>query len=493
MNKIKEILFLTFLCSIFSGFSVYSEPSDLAVQIDALLNEKDLAHTHIGIYVESLDSDKVWYARNEQESMRPASCNKLLTTAAALDYLGPDFIYSTTFGYTGKLSSHGIIKGDLVVMGSGDPMISGRYNEDDRALILRQWGEALKTMGVKRVKGNLIGNDDYFDDDILGEGWYWEEFSTWYEAPVSALSFDDNCVGIEWNPKGEIGQLAPFKILLEPCYMEFDNQVRIVAPDASARYSSFRLQDERTIKLTGSIKQNSEPKQYWMSVDNPTEYFVFSLYHELEKLGIEISGKPLDIDDLEESKKPGSQINIVTLQQSPPLKEIIRVINHKSQNFIAEQVYKTLGKIKYGEGSFRNGEKAVQSFLESKGISIEGWDMDDGSGLSWMNLVQPAQFVELLKVMAAHKYSQEFKDSLPQGGVRGSLKSRFDKDEEQKRIASRVYAKTGYIYGTFTLCGYTTTDSGENVAFAVILNNHLGGKSIDYIDRIVTLISTSKS
>lgn len=489
-----KTIFITLLSFIMGINCAYGETeSDLAKRIEKVLKHKDFESALVGVYVESIDEDRVWYNHNGNITMIPASNNKILTTAAAMDLLGPDYIYSTTFAFSGKINSEGILKGNLVVIGSGDPTISGRFNKGNVTQTFEEWAEKLKTLGIKKVEGDLIGDDNYFDDQVYSRGWFPYEFGEWYQAPVGALAFNDNCVDMKWKAGRKVGSAAVPKFTLPFPYLDVINKVVTVEKNKNNNRYYFRWPSKKEVEVTGSVPLGKISKLDSTAVDNPTTFFIETFYHVLEKKGISISGKALDIDILE-TTPDNNNLTIVSVFQSPRLKEIIDIINLRSQNFYAEQVFKTIGKIKYGKGSFYNGRKAVTDFFKKNKIETSGLRVRDGSGLSWMNLVQPSQLAKVLKVMAKHEFSEEYMDTFPHAGVKGSIKSRFRNNDKQKKIAKKVLGKTGYISGTYSLSGYVETAGGNKLVYSVIVNHYLGNTSRvkPHIDAIVTEIAVTK-
>jgi serine-type D-Ala-D-Ala carboxypeptidase/endopeptidase (penicillin-binding protein 4) len=458
----------------------------IADKISEALEHQDFKNALVGILVEEADSGEVVYEKNAHITMIPASNNKLFTTAAALEILGDDYSYKTGLYRIGDIED-GILKGHLVVAGSGDPTISGRYNEGDITATLKKWVDVLKKAGVRRVEGYLVGDDDIWNDDDYVSGWGFASVGEWYSAPSSALSFNDNCVDITWSPGAKSGAPATYTLEPETDYLTFINRVTTRPQNSgSDRYYRRRMYSS-TVEVVGGIDINRSRATDYASVDNPTLYFVTVLSEIMEREGIEVLLGPIDIDEFKDKEFIRKGRVELTHHISPPLWELCRVINKRSQNFYAEQVLRTLGKEQGGDGGYRSGARAVRDFLVEKGVPTGGFRMSDGSGLAWTNHTSPRTLVELLRVM---KDNVIYVDSLPVGGERGSLQSRFVETNTMKRVRSRVKGKTGLINMTRTLSGYVETDSGQQLAYSVMLNNYTGGRSTTWIDRIVTTIAT---
>jgi len=480
---------LLLLCASSYSKVTAEEKAAIAEKIEKALEHKDFKNALVGIYAVSLESGKEIYAYNADITMIPASNNKLFTTAAALDALGPDYTYETDLMRVGTIKN-GILEGHLVIVGSGDPTISGRFNEGDVTAALRGWVDKVKAAGIQRVEGYVIGDDDLWNDDYYGESWDWSEVGEWYSAPSSALSFNDNCVDLIWTPAEKPGQAATFTLQPETQYLRFENYVTTRKKGSGSDRYYHRAMNSPDVRIRGGIDIDSEPKTDSATVDNPTLYFAAVLCELLERAGVEVAKGPADIDQFENKQAFQEGRQSIATHQSPPLSEIVRVINKRSQNFYADQVLRTLGKAKGGDGGYRSGTRAVIEFLKDKKVSTDGFRMSDGSGLSWINHTSSRTLVELLRAMRRHRHAAAFVDSLPIGGEAGTLKYRFGETSRQRKVQPQVRGKTGLIAYTRTLAGYYTSESGEEMVFAVMLNNYTAGRPLTWIDRLATIIFT---
>ncbi len=460
-----------------------------AQAIDELLKSKELKHSLVGIYAVSIQSGEEIYARNADISMIPASNNKLFTTAAALGILGPNYTYTTTVERVGDIEE-GILKGHLVIVGSGDPTISGRFHNGDTTKVLRDWVEAVKAEGIQRVEGFVVGDDDLWNDDDYAPAWDWSYMGEWYGAPSSALSFNDNCVDLYWTAGEGVGQAATYETDPDTRYLTIQNYVTTRKKGTGADRFYDRAMHSRVVKVEGGVDLGAKRQADYASVDNPTRYFATVFAEMLERAGIEVVEGPADIDDFEDKTVFKRLRRRIASYQSPPLSELIHVINKRSQNFYAEQVLRTVGQKAKGVGGYKAGCQAVKEFLRKNGIDTGSFNMEDGSGLGWANRTSPKTLVDLLKFMHGHKHGAIFKDSLPIGGDRiGTLRARFGETSAQRKVASKIRGKTGSIFSTRTLSGYMTTVSGDELAYSIMFNNDINGLTLTMIDRIATLLA----
>lgn len=457
--------------------------------IDELLRSKELKHSLVGIYAVSIAGGEAIYARNEDISMIPASNNKLFTTAAALGILGPNYTYTTTVERVGDIED-GILKGHLVIVGSGDPTISGRFHDGDMTKILRDWVDAVKADGIQRIEGFVVGDDDLWNDDDYAPTWDWSYMGEWYGAPSSALSFNDNCVDLYWTAGENVGQAATFETVPDTRYLIFQNYVTTRKKGTGADRYYDRAMHSRVVKIEGGVDLGVKRRADYASVDNPTRYFATVFTELLERAGVEVVEGPADIDDFEDKTVFKRGRRRIVSYQSPPMSELIRVINKRSQNFYAEQVLRTIGLKAKGVGGYKAGCQAVKEFLRKHGIDTGSFNMEDGSGLGWANRTSPKTLAELLKFMHGHKHGDIFIDSLPVGGGReGTLRMRFGETSAQRKVASKILGKTGSIFTTRTLSGYITTVSGDRLAYSIMFNNDINGLTLAMIDRIATLLA----
>ncbi len=444
----------------------------VAQSIDELVVQPRYENAVWSIVVEELGTGKRLYSRLPDLSLMPASNTKLYTTAAALDQLGPDFRFETLVFANGPISE-GTLHGDLIVRGSGDPTISGRFNGGDITRTFRDWADSLQAMGINKIRGDIIGDDNLFDDDLLGFGWSWDDEVYWYSAQLGALSFNDNCVDFTITPTvaSEFADVS-----WEPAntnYITVRNNSRSSEPGSGVSESYWRDRTSNEIFISTVVAEDTT-EQESITVHNPTRFFVHVLRQSFEDKGIEVDGYARDIDELEtydyDSARP------VIRHQSPNLTEIVAVINKNSQNLYADQVLKALAvqspEAAYEVASGRAGLNTAAITLERAGLKMNHHNLVDGSGLSRYNMLTAENTVRLLRYMARQTDEATFKayyDSLPIGGVDGSLARRMTSGP----ATNNVHAKTGTISNASTLSGYVDTLSGERLIFSIIANNFL--------------------
>ena len=445
--------------------SSYSTISELGTQLDDIFNDNSFINANWGVVIQSLENGEYFYKRNEDKFFVPASNLKLFTTAAGLLLLGSDYRFSTNIFLNGYQSGS-TLYGDLVIQGRGDPTISGRFYNNDINYVFDTWIDSLLEMGVTNIKGNIVGDDNLFDDIGLGNGWAWDYETDWYAAQSSAISFNDNCVDIKiyYNKKYDSVFVSSKPSLRSVVIL---NNVKPAVGNEKTNIEVIRERGTNVITVSGRFRKDADSLITYATVQNPTQFAMLVFKNRLESRGIRVNGYAIDIDDYERVINY-SDVDLLFVSYSEKLSEIIKVINKGSQNFFAEQLLKTIGLEILGFGSVTNGVTAAKEVFANIGLNPENIVMVDGSGLSHINMVTPRQVVELLKYMYSNKkVFSDFYNSLPIAGVDGTLGKRMNNTTAEKVVR----AKTGFISHVRSLSGYAVTGDNEPIAFSMIANN----------------------
>ncbi len=389
-----------------------------------------------------------------------ASNTKLLTTAAAVDLLGDGFEFRTPLLASGTISD-GVLAGDLAVVGSGDPNISGRLYDGDSYAVFRTWAQALRARGISRVTGDLYLVNGLFEPTHIHPDWPRDQLGRWYEAPVDALSFSDNCILVRVSPGNGPG--LPGRIELVPDLKIYRVVSNVVTTESRRRHSLivYREPESREIRVSGEVWARSGPFEAWVTVPEPVDYFGAALRAALEEEGITIAGRSAVAEKLPE----GSWETLA--EHRSDLATTLSVTNHRSQNFYAESLLKVLGARTHGEGSWPAGVQAVREFLARQGVG-DGVQLADGSGMSRNNRATPREMTQLLRAMYLHPAGATFVRSLPSSGcAEPGWRYRL----AQPPYRGNVLAKTGTLSDVSTLSGYAKARSGKLYAFSILANN----------------------
>ena len=429
--------------------------ADLAQTVEQAFGKPEFAHGIQGIIVESLADGRVLYEKNADLVFMPASNMKLIVSSAALDLLGPDYIIPTTLFTRGEISD-GALKGDVILVGQGDPTLKDTDLEEMAA--------KLKSMGIKTINGDIVADDAYFDSVRLGSGWSWEYESDYYSAQISAINLNQNVVGVYVRPGKKVDDPAQIELLPKTKYMEVKNECKTSDAGSSNSIYMSRIRGTNTIRVAGNVSLDHKPEgpEDGVTVDDPA-LFACTVFKEiLRREGIKVKGKVLHGAQPADAKS-------VMVHNSPPMSEMIRLLNKPSDNLMAECLLKQLGAKLKGGGRAGLGADAEMDYLKKIGADLTAINISDGSGLSRYNLVSPKDLLAILKYMHGHKDSKVFVDSLPIAGVDGTLRKRM----KGTAAEGNLRAKTGYIGAVRALSGYVTAKSGEPLVFSILMNNHL--------------------
>lgn len=422
----------------------------------------------VGASVVSLRDGRTVFDSGSERPLTPASTMKVLTGAAILDKLGPDWRYETRFLADGPITN-GVVEGNLYVVGSCEPdLVVERFPEI---------GAGIAAAGVREVRGDIVADLHYFDGEERPPEWPWGRESP-YSAPISALAANFSSVRVTVTAGPRLA--APAVVLLEPPSdaVQLTSTVRTIKSGRPYIRASRRL--ERTaegtvanrIIVSGRMPLTAAPWQDFLTIEDPAGVAVSAVKHALQDANIVVRGTS-KIGSL-----PSHPVPVFTLR-SKPLSEIVRDMNKNSNNFIAELLLRTLGAETYGRpGSREKGARAVDAFLRTCGIDPGSVNLTDGSGLSRSNTLTPETLVRVLvRMWGDQRIGDSFVASLPVGGIDGTLRGRMF-----GAAHGRVLAKTGHINGVSALAGYVEDTSEGPVAFAFIVNGssrHRADRGLD--------------
>ena len=446
-----------------------------AERIEAALADPKYDDAIWAVLVVDLEAGTRIYGWNEGMNMIPASNMKLYTTASVLDRLGPDYTYTTRVVTDGTVTD-GTLSGNLYIVGSGDPVIGGRYNDGNILKTFEDWADSLSAAGISRIQGNIVGDDRFFDDTRLGPGWMWDDESYWYSAEVSALSLNDNTIDLtaEGTRPGQPARLS-WEPVNTPYVTVFNNSITVPA-DSSGENIYSRRRASNIIDIDSEVPAGGSVTRY-ISISDPTRYFVTVLSETLERNGIQVSGHSLDIDQVESAPDYGSSsMRTIATHESVPMSEIAKAINKPSHNLYADIALKTLAAEHNRDagidrpGNWADGIGQVMQTLNRAGADTLEVRLFDGSGLSRYNLVTAEVTMDLLMYMWNHEDRQVFSafyESLPVGGIDGTLEGRYSSGHAR----GNVRAKTGTVSYVSSLSGFVNSADGSPLAFSIMANH----------------------
>ena len=457
---------ITLLLAFFitTGYVLQAQPDSLSSGISALISKYKLEKSTIAIKIITLSAkgetspsgapgNKTVYERNSDTRMVIASNTKLFSTAAALCKLGPDFQFTSSISYDGVITNSAL-NGNLVVWSNGDPNISGRFYKNNPTAVFEQWADQLIKSGINKISGNLIIDQSAFDRECLPPGWPEDQLSYWYCAPISAVSFNDNCVDITVWSDAKSGRMR-YALSPPTKYVDVSFDVSLNKKLSASQLKFSRQPGTNRINISGRASPKDIPTKESITVDNPGLFFGTVLKETLARKGIAISGNILTIDN--PYKPSGKPVKIAAT--STDLVQTINVVNRRSQNFYAEQILKTMAYNSQGKGTRAGGLKIISEFLTKElGFAKDGFTISDASGLARQNLFSVSQLTGLLRYMYSHKHFTTFRDSL------NYERWNFSNSES-------VWTKTGYIRNALALSGYIRRGQDDYYAFSCIIND----------------------
>jgi D-alanyl-D-alanine carboxypeptidase/D-alanyl-D-alanine-endopeptidase (penicillin-binding protein 4) len=481
INPLKTLL-MALIVSLYGGF-VVAQPIVLQSKIEKRLKA---SNTPVAIWAVSVrdDDGKEIAAVNSDRLMVPASNMKLLTSAALLEELGPEFRFETHIYGNGEMVDSTWI-GDLIIVGSGDPSIGvDRTNGGDGFAAFHSLYTQLELLGINQIQGRLIGNTSIFDDQSLPTDWPWYDLPFYYAPEVGALNFNLNTVFLQVNASGPVGtkpSLTWFPFNTD--YVTFINNQRITSPGSSYQESYRRTQNSNVIRLGSRLPRNYKETES-LTISNPTLFFLDTFKKYLSSKGIQIDVE-LEEDRIRRNWSD-STYTLMATHQSEPLKQLIHKLNKDSDNLYGEVFLKVLAH-HYSDmqGSIKAGESAAKQIFHQMKLDTTQITIRDGSGLSATNLVSARFLTDLLHKMATLENGIWYEASLTIAGVDGTFKNRM----RGTQLESNLRGKSGSISSTRSFSGYVTTKSGKNVSFSMIANNfRVSQRSIDAVHEAIATI-----
>lgn len=452
----------------------------LSADITAATTAPGVRRAAWGILVQSLDRGERLFALNPGTLLVPASTVKLVSLASAVDAVGWGHQFETSFWVTGPIVE-GVLQGDLIVTGSGDPSIGGRGGTD-----LTEWVQALRTSGVRRIDGRIIGDDNGIEEPRPQLAWAWDDLGYATGALLGALNYAENRMEVTVVPGAAAGAQPMLTVEPYAAARPLHNRTITREPGSLSLLWPEQRPGEPFLTIAGFVAAGAPPARMTVSVGNPTLWFASVLRHQLIAAGIEVAGDAYDVDDVPPliDRRRGAGIYG---HWSPPLSQLAQPMLKESINLYGEAVL----RLDAAPGVLPTNDAALEGLrarMRGWGIADEAWQIVDGSGLSRRNAVAPEVLVAVLQRMYDESGRSPWMTALPVAGRDGTLETRM----RGTAAEGNVRAKTGTMTNVRTLAGYVRTRDGETLAFAIMADGFegSGAAAVDAIDRMAVRLAT---
>lgn len=437
-----------------------SIPNRIQTAVHHFTADEQMRHAITSITVLDKRTGKIVYSLNKDVGLAPASCQKTITAASSFYMLGTDFHYRTELLYTGNISD-GTLNGNLLIRGGGDPMLgSWRYHSTEMAVILRQWVNAIKQAGIRKINGRIIGDASAFDTQMPPNGWIWQDMGNYYGAGTSGLCWNENQYDLHLLPGDHPGD--PVKIIgMKPAVsqLKFINELRTGKPGSGDQTYIYTAPYSHIAYLRGSAPQDDKKFSVSGAVPDPALFCAASLKSSLQQAGITTTSTPTTTRLLKlQDESENLAGKTLFTYQSPGLDSIIFWFLHRSINLYGEQLVKTIALHAGITVCTDTGVAIEKRFWKNKGIDPAAINIIDGSGLSPGNRVTSAAMARILYFVSREKWYQTYYDCLP--------------------VIHQTRMKSGHINDVCSYAGYLTAGDGTPLIFSFIVNNYTGATSV---------------
>jgi D-alanyl-D-alanine carboxypeptidase/D-alanyl-D-alanine-endopeptidase (penicillin-binding protein 4) len=430
-------------------------PAALATDLGAML-DRTMHGGKWGVMVVSISRGETLFTRNADVQLMPASTMKLFTSSLAFDRFGPAGRFQTQVLRVGAIGTDGVLRGDLVLKGDGDPTLAGKATDGSGEPPMESLARQIAAAGITHVSGSIVGDASAFDDSHVPEGWKRRYLGASYAARVSALSFNENKIRV--IVRTDRGHAA---ISFDPAVtgVPLQNNVQVTGGSRGGRIG-IRQDTAGKFLVSGWIGSLSGPRDYTVVVENPELFASGALRAALVSHGVAVDGQ------VRVGTAPATAVHLASVQ-SPSLDLIITQMNGESNNHFAELLFRDAAHSTGTAGSAENGNVLLRRFLfERANIAPTSVFAADGSGLSTLDRVTPRAMVQLLGYARLATWGTVFEQSLPVAGESETLRHRMRGTPAQ----GNLHAKTGTTNDVASLGGYVTGRSGEQLAFSFIYN-----------------------
>lgn len=434
---------------------------DISAAYQKFITAGNLPHGIAAISVMDSKTGQIVFEKNSNLGLPTASTLKVITSITTLDILGPEYKFKTQLYYTGVIDSTGILHGDLIIQGSGDPSLgSARYPECNAEALLNKWTYQIRNAGITGINGRIVGEDSFFNGMDVPSGWSWGDIGNYYGAGISGLNWRENKIGVRFQA-GSIGKPATVVGYTSPLnFVHIVNEVSTGANGTGDNVNGYSAPYSDVIYLRGSYGKDLD-KTIEISVPDPAMDLAQQLYKSLHSQGLQLdsictptTGKRL----LNEGLSITAAKTLLDTHHSPALKEIVYWFNRASINLYGEALLKTIGFISGNKTETDQATRLVSKYWEQKlKIPTAAIYMSDGSGLSAQNRVTTHAMTQIMNYAQKRPWFADFEKSLP--------------------TYNKMLMKSGTIAGVLGYTGYQKSKYGQELTFSLLVNNYTGSAS----------------
>jgi D-alanyl-D-alanine carboxypeptidase/D-alanyl-D-alanine-endopeptidase (penicillin-binding protein 4) len=408
---------------------------------------------------------KMVFGNNENLGMATASTLKTITSATAFALLGKDFQYQTTLAYSGTISTEGVLRGDLIIVGGGDPTLaSWRYEQSKEGLVLNQWISAIKSLGIKKIEGRVIGDDTAWGTQSVPEGWIWQDIGNYYGAGPSALTWRENQFDVDLK----VNSAGVSVLRTQPAtpYVKIVNELKPGTAGTGDRAYAFFPPLTDIAYLRGTWAVGIAKKGISLALPDPAFDAAYRLQDTLKRIGIAITVEPTTARRLSAADQPSPKpVKTISTINSPSLSQIIYWFNKKSINLYGEHLIRTIAWKAGKEASTKEGVKQELNYWAQKGIDTKAMNIIDGSGLSPGTRVTPLAMATVLFQAQKESWFPDYLRSFPEH--------------------NGMTLKSGSINDVSAYAGYYTASSGKKYIMVININNYSGSGISNKLFRVL--------
>lgn len=422
----------------------------------SFLADSQTKYATASLCVLDANTGKILFAKNENVGLATASTLKTITSATALSILGKDFKYETSLGYSGAIDTEGTLKGNLIILGGGDPTLgSWRYESSKENVILNAWVKAIKAAGIKKIEGSVIGDESVWGSQTTPDGWVWQDIGNYYGSGASGLTWRENQFDLHLRANRSDQTVSILKTVPTMPYLKIVNELTAGAEGTGDNVYVYLPSLSSVAYLRGSWGLGTAKSGVSAALPDPAFDAAFRLQDTLQRLGIKSSLEPTTSRLLTADKKSLPIISKkLTTVFSPPLSEIIYWFNKKSVNLYGEHLIKTIAWKTGKLPTTKNGAAAVVNFWAQKGMDRNALNILDGSGLSPGTRVTTQAMANVLFLAQKETWFPEYYKSLPEN--------------------NGMKLKSGTINDVSAFAGYYTAENGNKYVIVINVNNYSG-------------------